>query len=666
MAQVFLAEDTLLRREVAIKLLYRHLLRDPLGKARFVREARAAAALDHPGILKVFDVDEGDEGGVPYIVMELLRGQTLKAFIDAGGAPLAELVALAGAGLCGALATAHAAGVIHRDVKPANVMCAGGGRLVLCDFGVARLLDDDALATQSGMVLGTPAYMAPEQALGHKVDERSDVYSLGATLYQMATGVPPFAGTSSAVIQDVIRGRFTPPLRRNPTIGADLAAVIERAMAREPAARFPTARELGAALDAVAAGLEARELASYFADPGGWNREMKPRIVAATMTRAREAAAARRTARALALAERVLAFDPAHAEANSLIARLGVATQRRRQGVWLVGGAMLLAAVGLGAVAMRGEATGNGQPATGDRPPATSELGAATAAVAGVGKGREATGDRRQATGDRQPATSEVDAATADFAGVDAAAVRGREATGDRRQATGDRQPATSEVDAATADFAGVDAAAVRGREATGDRRQATGDRQQATSEADVAPAPAPDPARVAAPVRRPRPEAAPQEPVPASIPAPAPPPAAEVATLEVKIRPWCDITVDGVPRGRSPNAAAITLPPGEHELGCEQTGQGRGYRDTLRLAPGERRLVARDLLGEVAVTVGITGAVVVIDGKTATPNAVVKLSPGRHRVELRRGETLVGAAYVHIPASPCTLRETPDLACYE
>ena len=577
MAQVFRADDTLLRREVAIKLLYRHLLRDPQGKARFVREARAAAALDHPGILKVFDVDEGDEGGVPYIVMELLRGQTLKAFIDANGAPLAELVALAGAGLAAALATAHAAGVIHRDVKPANVMCAGGGRLVLCDFGVARLLDDDALATQSGMVLGTPAYMAPEQALGKKVDERSDVYSLGATLYQMATGVPPFAGTSSAVIQDVLRGRFIPALRRNPTIGIDLAAVIDRAMAREPDARYQTARELQVALEEVAAGarLDARELTGYFADPGAWNQETKPRIVAATMARAKEAAASKKTARALALAERVLAFDQAHAEANSLIARLGVATRRRHQGTWLVGGAAVLAVVGLGAAQMMRSSV---------------VVAVADAAVP------ERTGYGLPATG------------------------------GDGSVPVPDAAPALAPVAVAVPDAAPV-RVAVRRRP-------------------DAAVVPEPEPV-----------------PVPVSVPAPV---VAEPATLEVKIRPWCDITVDGVGRGRSPNAPAISLEAGKHTLRCEQTGQGRAYQDVVELAAGERKVVAHDLLGEVAVTIAVPSARVVIDGKTVTPGGTVKLTPGRHRVELRRGEALVGTAYVHIPTGPCTLRDVPDLACYE
>ncbi len=301
MASVYRAEDTTLRREVAIKVLYKHLLRHPDQKARFLREARAAAGLDHPGIARIIDVDEGDEGadgdegkGTPFIVMELLRGRTLKDTIDEHGPPLAEIVALLGAALCDALAVAHDAGVVHRDVKPANVMVVTGGRLVLCDFGVARVIDDDALATQSGLLLGTPAFMSPEQALGRRVDARSDVYSLGATLYAVATGAPPFGGGAASVLQQVMRGKLVPLARRAPAMGAELAGLVDRAMAREVAGRPQTARELGAALAAVAAAssFERAELEAYLRDPPAYTREATPRVVAAVVKRAKEAACA--------------------------------------------------------------------------------------------------------------------------------------------------------------------------------------------------------------------------------------------------------------------------------------------------------------------------------------------------------------------------------------
>src|SRR5262249_2671662 len=204
-------EDIMLRRDVAVKLLHPHLARQDHLQARFLREARAAAGLDHAGILKIFDVGAGAEGEPPFIVMELLRGRSLKAFLDENGPPLAEMAALVGASLARTIQVAHEAGVIHRDIKPANVMVVtDGGGLVACDSGLARI-DDAAPATQTGETLGTPAFMSPEQALGRRVDARTDVYSLGATLYQLATGELPFTGTSAAVLQKVIHGVVNPP-----------------------------------------------------------------------------------------------------------------------------------------------------------------------------------------------------------------------------------------------------------------------------------------------------------------------------------------------------------------------------------------------------------------------------------------------------------------------
>src|SRR5262245_57527704 len=157
MATVFRARDRDLRRDVALKVLFPHLARRPDVVRRFHREARAAAGLEHPNILRVYDVGGGTEAGgdPPYIVMELVRGKTLKDEIDARGPMFAELCACAGALLADALAVAHAAGVIHRDVKPANVMVAPGGRLLLADFGVARVDDDDSVVTRTGALLGT-------------------------------------------------------------------------------------------------------------------------------------------------------------------------------------------------------------------------------------------------------------------------------------------------------------------------------------------------------------------------------------------------------------------------------------------------------------------------------------------------------------------------------
>jgi eukaryotic-like serine/threonine-protein kinase len=350
MATVYRARDTQLRREVAVKVLHPHLSRRPELVARFQREARAAAGLEHDHILRVYDVGGGADADPPYIVLELVRGLSLREVIAEHGAMPAEVAACAGVALAEALAVAHRAGIIHRDLKPANVMVADGGRLLLGDFGVARIEDEDSVVTRTGAILGTPAFMSPEQALGGDLDGRSDLYSLGATLYQLATGQMPFSGSTPRVVAQITEGELTPPARINPTIGPDLAAVIERLMAREPDARYPDAAAALAALAEVASagGLEDpdQELEDYFADPAAWVRERQPGLVRATVTRAQGALDRRELPRAMALLDRALAIAPNDPEALALLDRLGSGQRRAR---WLaVAGVAVL--VGAGSV----------------------------------------------------------------------------------------------------------------------------------------------------------------------------------------------------------------------------------------------------------------------------------------------------------------------------
>src|SRR5690606_4259778 len=225
-----------------------------------------------------------------------------------------------GVAACGALAHAHRAGIIHRDVKPANLLVADGGRLVLADFGVARVMDEDSsLVTRTGALLGTPAFMSPEQATGGQLDARSDLYSLGATLYQLATGSLPVSGSAARAVAAIAAGDVVPPLRRNPAMGADLARVIERLMTVEPAGRPEDAEQAGAALEAVLqeSGIDDPEalLGEFFADRAACEARLLPEVVAATLRAARAAAGDGRIARALALADRALALEPGCAEA---------------------------------------------------------------------------------------------------------------------------------------------------------------------------------------------------------------------------------------------------------------------------------------------------------------------------------------------------------------
>jgi len=346
MATVYRARDRELRREVAVKVLFPHLAKKAELTRRFQREARAAAGLEHPNILRVYDVGAD---GAPHIVMELVRGQSLRERAEAEGALLAELVAAIGACLCAALAVAHAAGVVHRDVKPANVMIADDGRLLLADFGVARIDDDDSLHTRTGALLGTPSFMAPEQAHGDALDGRADLYAVGVTLYQLATGAMPFAGPTAKILAEAQRGA-PPALRRQPAVGAPLSRLIARLMDPEPSKRPPDATTAAAELTALVAagglGAPADEVRAWALDPAAYRAARTPTVLAALMAEATAAVAQGATARALATCDRVLALAPDHAGAAALVARVTRQGQTRR---WLIAGAAALA-VGGGAV----------------------------------------------------------------------------------------------------------------------------------------------------------------------------------------------------------------------------------------------------------------------------------------------------------------------------
>ena len=358
MATVFAARDLELRRDVAVKVLFPHLARSREVVSRFHREARAAAGLDHRHILRVLDVGGGPPAGEevdaerevepPYIVLELVRGANLAQAVGEGPPVMAEVVAAIGVALAAALGEAHRAGIVHRDVKPSNLLVAEGGRLVLADFGVARVSEEDSLVTRTGALLGTPAFMSPEQATAGELDARSDLYSMGATLYQLATGSLPVTGGPAKAVAAILAGEITPPLRRNRKMGAGLARIIERLMQVEPAARYASAAEVEAALRALLAESGVADdadavVAEWAADRTACEARLEPLVLATTVRRAREAAERGEGPKALALCDRALALDPSCAEATEIAARVG----RRGRGarIALVAGGATLAVV---------------------------------------------------------------------------------------------------------------------------------------------------------------------------------------------------------------------------------------------------------------------------------------------------------------------------------
>ena len=247
MAQVYRAMDRQLERPVALKVLFPELSVDRTFVERFRREAQAAANLSHPNIVPVFDWGEDD--GSYFIVMEYVEGRPLSAVLRDPQRLSPRQIATIGAGVAAALAFAHRHGVVHRDVKPGNVLITPDGDVKVTDFGIARAMNTEESLTQTGAVMGTAAYFSPEQAEGKGVDSRSDIYSLGVVLYEMAVGRPPFTGDSPvAVASKHVRDMPVLPREANPTVPPALEAVIMKAMAKNPDDRYGSAEELRADL----------------------------------------------------------------------------------------------------------------------------------------------------------------------------------------------------------------------------------------------------------------------------------------------------------------------------------------------------------------------------------------------------------------------------------
>ncbi len=351
MAVVYRGLDTTLRREVAVKVLHRHLADSSEARDRFEREAQAVAKLRHENILEIFDFS-GNDSEESYIVTEFIDGQTLKQFITEHEIKYPEVGAMITVEVCRALGHAHSFGVLHRDVKPENVMIRNDGVIKLTDFGIAQMLDHHRL-TVTGQLLGSPAYMAPEHVEGGKLDFRTDVFAAGVVLYQLCCGELPFRGKNPhEILKRIAETSYTDPSKVNPLVGNELGAIIKKCLAHDKDARYRDVSEMQRALEAFLKGSGIasirEELGRFFGAPVSYEMALRSRLVAHLAARGREKLKDDRNA-ALELFNRVLTLDPQNREVLAEIEKLS--RQRKWMNTAILVGSLLL--LGGGALAAR-------------------------------------------------------------------------------------------------------------------------------------------------------------------------------------------------------------------------------------------------------------------------------------------------------------------------
>jgi len=351
MAVVYRGLDRTLKRTVAVKILHKHLSDYQEARDRFEREAQAVAKLRHENILEIFDYAAKNDDC--YIVTEFIDGQTLKQFFTDRPIAYPEIGAMIILHVCRALAHAHAGGILHRDVKPENIMIRSDGVVKLMDFGISHMVDLERL-TVTGQLLGSPAYMAPEHVEGRPLDFRTDVFAAGIVLYQLTVGKLPFEGKNPhEVLKRIAECKFVDPRQANPRIGNRLGRIMLRAMAEKPSDRFQAISEMVIALEGyleesgLAHDRVAGELGRYFDAPAAYEQALKDRMVDHLTRRGQKLLADDDRPAALDVLDRVLTIDPSnpkvlgildginrrkrlrvHATAVGLVALLGMGAWR--------------------------------------------------------------------------------------------------------------------------------------------------------------------------------------------------------------------------------------------------------------------------------------------------------------------------------------------------
>ncbi len=367
MAIVYRGRDNSLRRDVAVKVLHQHLAEHKEARERFEREAQAVAKLRHENILEIYDFS-GIDSSESYIVTEFIEGQSLKEFITDHSIRYPEIGAMITLEVCKALQHAHSQGILHRDVKPENVMIRSDGVVKLTDFGIAQMIDLQRL-TLTGQLLGSPAYMSPEHVNGGQLDFRTDVFAIGIVLYQLITGELPFKGKNPhAILKRIAEGDYIDPQVVNPYVSKELGHIIAKSLARDKDDRFADVTTMLAALETFldGSGLTSprEELARFFAAPVSYEMAIKARLVDHLVRLGREQLADEQPA-ALEALNRVLTMEPDNEDVLGLLDHLG----RRRKRIQI---AIVVAAVGLMAALLWGIKTVTARMAKSNPPLATA------------------------------------------------------------------------------------------------------------------------------------------------------------------------------------------------------------------------------------------------------------------------------------------------------
>lgn len=353
MASVYRGRHVTLGRDVAIKVLHPHLSRVPRNRQRFAREARAIENLDHDNILRIFDYS-GESTEHCYIVTEFVDGQTLQQLLVDHGVMPSEVVAQLGMRLAEALQYAHDQGIIHRDLKPENVMLRRDGTVKLMDFGIARFLDEMHL-TVTGALVGSPAYMSPEQAMERVLDSRSDLFSLGTLLFHLVTGQLPFSGNNpSIVLRNIIEGNRPGVADLAPAVAGPLADLIHSLLQTDPDDRPRTAAEVGLRLGNVLTDIEldpedpSWSLQAWLVDPAGYRERLDDYLRGTLLFKGKERLEARDHLGALQLFNRLLSIDEDNPEVLGLVQGMhGAREQPHRTWGWWTGGVGLVIAASL-------------------------------------------------------------------------------------------------------------------------------------------------------------------------------------------------------------------------------------------------------------------------------------------------------------------------------